>query len=204
MKSVKTQNSRPRGRPRSAEARAAILAAAAKLIEESGIGAVTMEAVAQRAGVGKPTVYRSWPNREALAMAALMANAAPKTSVRETSSSLDDLRRQLRKVVEAFSTSRGRSVALMTASADPNSELSKAFRNQIMLASREEGRAILARAVAEGEVRPNIRIEVVLDMIYGPIFYRLLIGHAPIGEAFAGHLIDEALKGLAPASSGLS
>ena len=163
------------------------------------MGAVTMEAVALRAKVGKPTIYRSWPNREALAMAAMMSGAAPKTSVRITSSAVDDLKRQLRKVGEAFSSSRGRNATLMVASADPDSELSKAFRNQVMLASREEGRAILARAIKENAIRRDIKIDIVLDMIYGPIFYRLLIGHAPLGEHFTDHLIGEVLKGLSQA-----
>lgn len=204
MNRVKNETKRPRGRPRSAKAREAILAAAAKLIAEGGMGAVTMEAVAHLAKVGKPTIYRSWPNREALAMAAMMATASPKTSVRETSSALDDLTRQIRKVADAFSSPRGRNAALMVASADPDSEISKAFRNQVMLASREEGRAILNRAIVEGAVRKDIKIDVVLDMIYGAIFYRLLIGHAPLGEAFVNQLIGEALRGFTSVSARLA
>jgi AcrR family transcriptional regulator len=168
------------------------------------MGAVTMEAVAHLAKVGKPTIYRSWPNREALAMAAMMATASPKTSVRETSSALDDLARQIRKVADAFSSPRGRNAALMVASADPDSELSKAFRNQVMLVSREEGRAILIRAITEGTVRRDIKIDVVLDMIYGAIFYRLLIGHAPLGEAFVNQLMGEALRGFTSVSARLA
>jgi AcrR family transcriptional regulator len=189
---------RPRGRPRSAAAHGAILDAAAALIAEGGIGAVTMEAVARLAGVGKPTVYRNWANREALAMAALLKGGAPKTGVRETGAALDDLRRQLLKVAQAFAAPRGRNAALMVASADPDSELSKAFRTQVMLASREEGRALLIRAAAEGAVRKNADVEAVLDAIYGAIFYRLLVGHAPANEAFVGALLSEVLTGLAP------
>lgn len=204
MNRVKTENKRPRGRPRSAAAREAILTAAAKLIAESGMGAVTMEAVAHLAKVGKPTIYRSWPNREALVMAAMMGAAAPKTSVRETASALDDLARQIRNVVDAFASPRGRNAALIVASADPDSEISKAFRNQVMLASREEGRAILLRAIIEGTVREDVNVDVVLDMVYGAIFYRLLIGHAPLGEAFVNQLIGEALRGFASVSARLA
>jgi AcrR family transcriptional regulator len=155
-----------------------------------------MEAVAERAGAGKPTIYRYWPNREALAMAALMASATPRTEVRPSPSAIDDLRRQLRKVADVFASPRGRNAVLMTASADPDSELSKAFRNQVMLASREEGRALLLRAKASWEVRPDLDIEVALDMIYGSIFYRLLMGHAMANEAFTARLVDEAMRGM--------
>jgi AcrR family transcriptional regulator len=194
---VKPKN--PRGRPRDPAVRQAILAAAAELIEKGGLGAVTMEAVAERAGAGKPTIYRYWPNREALAMAALMASASPQTHVRPSASAIDDLRRQLRKVVDVFASPRGRNAVLMTASADPDSELSRAFRNQVMLASREEGRALLQRAQASGEVRTGLDVEVALDMIYGSIFYRLLMGHALANEAFTTRLVDEAIRGLGKA-----
>ena len=185
-----------RGRPRSLAAQEAILDAAASLIAKGGIGAVTMEAVARIAGVGKPTVYRNWENREALAMAALLRSGIPGTSIRQTESALDDLGRQLARVALAFCAPRGRNAALMVASADPGSELAKAFRNQIMQASREEGRAILDRAVAEGSVRDDIGFDVVLDLLYGPIFYRVLIGHAPVSEDFVNALLAQVLKGL--------
>ena len=187
---------KPRGRPRNTVAREAMLRAAAQLIEQGGIGAVTMEAVALRAGVGNPTVYRNWPNREALAMAALLATADLNTTVRQTVSALDDLKRQLRKVARVFTSPQGRNAALMAASADSDSELSKAFRNQVMQASREEGRALLVRATAEGEIRLGFPIEVVLDMIYGPVFYRLMMGHAPVGEQFTAELLEQVLRGL--------
>jgi AcrR family transcriptional regulator len=183
------------GRPRDPAVKEAILAAAADLIAAGGFGAVTIEAVARRSGAGKPTIYRYWPNREALAMAALMAGAQPKTDVRPSGSALDDLRRHLRRATDAFASPRGRNAALMVASADPSSELAKAFRNQVMLKSREEGRAIVERARDAGEVRADLDVETALDMIYGAIFYRLLIGHAPADAAFAAKLIDEAMKG---------
>ena len=164
------------------------------------MGLVTMEAVARIAKVGKPTVYRNWSSREALAMAALLEGGAPDTQVRHTASALDDLRRQLIKVALAFCDPRGRNAALMVASADPDSELAKAFRNQVMLASRAEGRALLARAVAEGKVRREANIDVVLDLIYGPIFYRLLMGHARADEEFVAALFEEVMLGLAPPS----
>ena len=187
---------RTRGRPRSAAAQEAILEAAAALIAKGGIGAVTMEAVARNAGVGKPTVYRNWDSREALAMAALLRGGVLKTNVRETKSALDDLGRQLSRVAQAFCAPRGRNAALMVASAEPDSELGKAFRNQVMLASRAEGRAILKRAVAEGSIRHDADFDIVLDLIYGPIFYRLLIGHARVSEAFTNDLLAEVLQGL--------
>ena len=188
------------GRPRSEKARQAILKAAAKLLDEGGMGRVTMEAVAQRAGVGKPTIYRSWPNAQALAMAALMEQPALDTDVRATRSALADLRRQLRKVVDTFSTTRGRQVSRMMAAAEQDSEIAKAFRNQVILKSREEGRVLLVRAREAGDIRADLDIDVVLDAIYGPLFYRLLIGHAPLDHSFADGLLDVLIDGIADRS----
>jgi AcrR family transcriptional regulator len=158
-----------------------------------------MEAVATRARVGKPTIYRHWPNATALAMAALIAAPAPDTSVDATASPLADLRRQLARVASAFATPRGRQIGQMLAAAQADSEIAKTFRNSVILHSRRDGRALLERAIAAGEVAPQADIEVVLDLIYGPLFYRLLIGHAPLDATFSDGLLLALLRGLAPA-----
>src|SRR5207302_1606666 len=130
---------RPRGRPRSLEARRAILRAAHALLKEGGVSALTIEGIAARAGVGKPTIYRSWPNAHAVAMAALMEGLeAPAAPQRPTASAMAALREQLRQVAQVFSTPLGRNVTLMIASAESETELSKAFRNHFILARRNE------------------------------------------------------------------
>lgn len=187
---------KPRGRPRSTAAQTAILDAAAALIAKGGIGAVTMEAVARAAGVGKPTVYRNWDSREALAMAALLKDEGLATGIAPTDSAIGDLGRQLARVATVFSAPRGRNAALMVAAAEPDSELGKAFRNQVMLASRDQGRSLLMRAAAEGSIRADADLDVTLDLIYGPIFYRLLIGHAPVTETFVHALLAQVMTGL--------
>jgi AcrR family transcriptional regulator len=186
---------RPRGRPRSADARAAILRATREILNEGGITAVTMEGIAARAGVGKPTIYRSWPNAHAVAMAAMMEAKAAPPKLARTRSAIADLKRQLRDVVEVFATRMGRQAASMIAAASADSELSKVFRNHFILARREEGRALIARAIEAREIRKTIDVDVALDMIYGPIFYRLLMGHAPLDAKFTDAVIDHALKG---------
>lgn len=185
-----------RGRPRSQAAKQAILRAARELLEDGGPGAVTMEAVAARAGVGKPTVYRWWPDRHAVAMAALMENDAEVVPETKRRTALSALREKLRAIAQRFSTHTGRHVTSMIAAADGESELSKAFRNHFVLARRSEGKALLERAIEEKELRANLDVEVALDMLYGPLFFRLLLGHGPLDEAFMDRLLDEALSGM--------
>ena len=78
------------------------------------------------------------------------------------------------------------------ATADPDSELTRAFRNRVILSSRDAGRAMIAAAVTRGEIAAPGTVEVLLDMIYGPVLYRRLAGHQPLDDAFATALAAEA------------
>jgi len=187
---------RGRGRPRSDKARQAILRAARELVDENGPTGITMEGIAARAGVGKPTIYRWWPDRQSVAMAALMEDQSVTSAPRRGRSSLGALEKQLQQVVEVFATPVGRNVATMIAAADRDSELAKAFRNHFVLARRAEGRSFLQEAIDAGEIRRAVNIEIALDMIYGALFFRLLLGHAPLDRKLVKQLVKEALRGL--------
>lgn len=192
VKSTATDAS-PRGRPRSQTARLAILRAAHELLNEGGLGAITMEAVASRAGVGKPTIYRSWPNRHALAMAAMMAAEKPS---RNTNSRLSPLRRlhmQLHEIADYFGSNTGRQIASLLAAAEGDSELAKAFRTHFILARRDEGRLFLEAAQVKAQLHEGLNLDVLLDALYGAIFFRLLVGHAAIDRIFINCLVDNLL-----------
>lgn len=185
-----------RGRPRSEQARKAILECAYDLLAEHGVGRLTIEAVAARAGVGKPTIYRTWSNARELAMAALLAQPDTQATVPETGSPIEDLARQVCQVISIFATLRGRQITQMMAAAEPDSELSKAFRNQIILKCREDGRVILERAQSMGLVRMSVDLDLALDLIYGPIFYRLLAGHAKLSEQTGRTIVAMVMEGI--------
>ncbi|AXQ30195.1 TetR/AcrR family transcriptional regulator [Solimonas sp. K1W22B-7] len=199
VKSAQTAVPAARGRPRNPQTRVAILRAARELMEQGGPAAVTMEAVAARAGVGKPTVYRWWPDRHAVSMAALMEVQPDARPARRARSVAQALQQQLAEVVDTFATRTGRNVATMIAAADSGTELSKAFRNHFVLARREEGRRLLLEGIAAGELRRDLELEAALDLLYGPLFFRLLLGHAPLDAAFAKQLLKDWLRGCAAA-----
>ena len=77
----------------------------------------------------------------------------------------------------------------MIAASQGETELAKAFRNQFIAASRADGRALLERAIAAGELRADLDLEVTLDLVYGPLYYRLLVGHAPLDRRFTDALL---------------
>ena len=185
-----------RGRPRSEAARQRILAATRALLETRGLAGLTVERIASEAGVGKPTIYRHWPNAQAVAMDAFLEGAEAGETPPGGSLALPALRRQLAGIAAAFASAAGRSTAAMIAAAQNDSELAKVFRNRFIMRSRETGRALLQRAIAEGTVRVDADLEVALDLVYAPLFFRLLIGHGPLDRAFTDALLDAALEGL--------
>lgn len=185
-----------RGRPPSDSARRKALSAARAILTEEGFGRLSVEAVAARSGVGKPTIYRHWANAQQLSLAALMPEDVADTEAR------GDVRRvltdQMRRLTEVFATRRGRQIAVALAAADPDSEMTRAFRSQVILKSRAGGRAVLERAIAGGELAAPADMETLLDMIYGPLVFRVLLGHAPLSDGMAEAVVSMALAGLTP------
>ena len=201
MSQVPPQSAKP-GRPRNTAAQAAILTAARDILLRQGLGRLTIEGVAAQAGVGKPTIYRYWRNARELAMAALMAEPEGASDQPAHPTALARLQAQMVRLIETFATPRGRMVALTLAASDPDSELARAFRDQVILLARAEGRATLLAAETDGEVVLSAGIEVVLDLIYAPIFYRLLAGHLPLNQTFGSAVLDAVFAGITPRPMG--
>jgi hypothetical protein len=110
---------------------------------------------------------------------------------------LDALRRQLRSIAAAFASPAGRSTAALIAAAQNDSELAKVFRNRFIMKSRETGHALLLQAMQQGAVRTDLDLDVALDLIYAPLYFRLLIGHGALDRDFTDALLDMALEGCA-------
>ena len=196
---VKTETKSPirkAGRPRSEAARLAILQAAQDLLEQGGLPAVTMEGVAARAKVGKPTVYRHFNNRHELAMAALMQASRGEVPSAPDTDPLLALKQQLFGIAALFESPTGRFVTSVLASGHGETEISKAFRSHFVQARRDYGRALLQHAVDRGEIRPETDLEATVDQLYGAIFYRLLMGHAPVSRPFIATLFDQVMLGV--------
>jgi AcrR family transcriptional regulator len=193
-----------RGRPRSEKARKAILEAAAELLLARGLGAVSMDAVAERAGVSKATIYRWWPSKEMLALDALFDWAAASARPRDTGSLRGDLLALVRPWVrEIRRRPFGRVIAALVTEAQSDPQFAQAYRTHFVEPRREAMRAAFARAAQRAEVPADLDVEVALDLIYGPLYHRLLHGHAPLTARFAEKVVDMALVGITnPPSTG--
>jgi AcrR family transcriptional regulator len=189
-----------RGRPRSEKARKAVLDAAAELLLARGLSAVSMDTVAERAGVSKATIYRWWPTKEALALDALFTEwAAASPDSRDTGSLRGDLLALLRPWARlASSRPYGRVIAALLTEVQTDPVFAAEYRHRVVEPRRDQARAIFRRAIERGEIPPDTKIEVALDLLYGPLYHRLLHGHAPLNDRFTQDVIDMALSGIQP------
>jgi AcrR family transcriptional regulator len=186
-----------RGRPRSEQARRAILQAAADLLLDDGAARVSMDAVAERAGVSKATIYRWWPSKERLALEALLDWAGASSPPRDTGTLRGDLLALVRPWVRDIRKRPfGRVIAALVTQAQSDPEFAAVYRSDFVDQRREPMRAVFARAVDRGEASADLDIEAAVDLIYGPLYHRLLHGHAPLTERFAQDVVDLALGGI--------
>jgi AcrR family transcriptional regulator len=158
---------------------------------------VTVEAIAERAGVSKATIYRWWPNRAAVVMDGFLSMVSSEVPFPHTGHAREDIRLHMRRLAEAFGGKMGLMVAALIAEGQADPELAEALRSRWLSVRRTEAREILELGIERGELRDDIDPEVAVDVLYGPIYYRMLVGHAPLDGDFADVLADHAFAGLA-------
>ena len=196
-----TAGARP-GRPRSERAREAILDSAATLLLERGLDAVSMDALAEHAGVSKATIYRWWPTKEALALDALYAEWAKGGGLPspDTGTLRGDLLATLRPWARRLhARPYARILGTFIAKAHSDPAFAAEYLARVMTPRREYARTLFDRAVARGEVAADVSIDVAMDLIYGAIYHRLLHGHAPVSDGFVTEAVDTALNGIVAA-----
>jgi AcrR family transcriptional regulator len=188
------------GRPRSEQARLAILGSTLKLLAQKGFSDLTIEDVAERAAVGKATVYRWWPHKGALIADAFASSTTRKLRFPDTGSVDTDLSRQMRQLVKVFSSRRGRIVSAILAAGQKDQDVIAAFRDRFLKPRRRDAYAILQRGIDRGELRKDIDPDLLLDSLYGPIYMRFLIKHDRLTSDFVDRLCSLVLGGARPRS----
>jgi AcrR family transcriptional regulator len=156
-----------------------------------------VDAVAERAGVSKATIYRWWPSKETLALDALVEWADKGVSARDTGSLRGDLLALVGPWVEEVrNRSFERVMAALLTHVQTDAQFAENYRTHFLQPRREPMRAALQRAIERGEVRADVDLELAVDAIYGPLYHRLLNGHAPLDDHFAEAVVDMALGGI--------
>jgi AcrR family transcriptional regulator len=186
-----------RGRPRSAEAERAILAATLDLLASRGLAAMSIEEIAARAGVGKATIYRRWPSKGLLALDAFVTLFQAQQPLPDTGTLRGDLIAALTAWVEAVTqTSVGPMLTGLIAEAQHDPSLRAAWRDRVLEPLRIQHRVMLDRAIARGEIPATVDQEVVLDLFFGAAQHRLLLGHLPLTDDFIRTVVDMILDGI--------
>lgn len=182
---------------RSQRTHRAVMTAAAQLLAENGYASVTVEAIAARASVAKTTIYRWWSTKAAIFMELYNEVAAEMLTGLDTGSVEEDLRNLLQGLFKLFTTtSAGPAMVGMIAEAQSSPEFARSFQEQFMIHRRNVTRVILKRGVERGELEADLNIDLAIDVISGPIWYRLLQGHAPLDEHFADGVVRQVLFGI--------
>jgi AcrR family transcriptional regulator len=196
---------RPRGRPRSAKSQKAILAKAIEILLEQGLSSMSMDDVAKRAGVSKATIYRWWPSKELLAIDALVTEWALPTpgSDLDAGSLRGDLLARFHPWLRQLNEKPyERIIAGLVAQTQTDPVFAKVYREHFVAPRRDEARMLLLRAIDRGEIAADTNLEVTLDLLYGPIYHRLLHRHAPLNDRFAAEVIDAVIAAIS--SGGLA
>jgi AcrR family transcriptional regulator len=192
------------GRPRSEGCRRRILAAADSLLTRDGFAGTSVDDIAAAAGVSKATIYRWWPNKAAVVMEALLEAIEADFKAAADGDAEEDLIARIRRTIALFRSPKGRMLASLIGEAQFDSELAKAYRQRLLRPRRAGLQAALARAVAAGALRLGVDLELATDIVYGPLYARLLLGHAPLDDAFERNypaIALAALRGCTAASA---
>ncbi len=193
---------------RSEESRQAILKSTLKLLGVGARGGTTIqklsiEAIAKRAGVSKSTIYRWWDNKAAVVIDAFVTEYLTHTPVRDVVPFEQAMREHLAAVVHQYAGLDGRLVAQLIAEAQYDPATLQEFHNRFWGGRRSAVEALIQRGVEEGAVRSDVEPGMIANLVYAPVYLRLLLGGGPLDDGFATELVELAMDGIGVRSSAL-
>jgi AcrR family transcriptional regulator len=186
------------GRPRSvtAESHAAIMDAVYALLRERSVRDLSMEAVAKRAGVGKPTLYKWWPSKAALIFAMFHERMVGKLESPLATSAEEAIRAKVRHLIGEFNGLFGKVIAELIAEGQSDPAVLQELYDSHIGLRRASTITDIERGKGAGEFPQDIDPELLVDAIFGPMYYRLLLRLMPLTEEYGDNLIDQVLRGL--------
>lgn len=189
------------GRPRSETSRRAVLNATLMLLKTTTVRSLTIEAIAEKAGVGKTTIYRWWSSKTAVVIEAFIDVMLPSTPMPQTASAGEAISQHVALVIRQYRGELGRIVAEILAEGKSEPAVLEEFRRVFFHNRREAVRDIIQRGVRSGEFGQDLDIDTAIDAIYGAIYFRLILGHLPLDQKFAKSLPRLALEILTTGTS---
>jgi len=150
---------------------------------------ITVEGIAREAGVGKVTIYRWCPNKTRVIIDAFMELMTPKTSMPRPGAEFSDLTQHFREVVREYQGKFGRIVAEIVAEGQFDRDAFDYFLDAMMAKRRAFAVNVVEQSQRSGQIRDDISPDILIDLLYGPIYFRLLVGHQPLDRAFASDVV---------------
>ncbi len=191
---------RPAG-ARSVRVHESALVAARDLLAEGGLAAATVDAISTRSGVSKATLYKHWPSRTAIAAEAFGRDMAEAVPLPDTGSTAGDLTEYVVRVSAFYATAEGRVFSELLAACVSDSGAAAYFRTFFLAGRRAALAALWRRGIDRGDVAAGVDVDTAIDLLAGPLVFRLLSGHRPLDEPGARALAAAALQGLLRSSS---
>jgi AcrR family transcriptional regulator len=188
------------GRPRRAGVEQAVFDATLGLLASRDYGEISVEALAERAGVSRTTIYRRWPSKVAVVVDAVSSLYLDRVEVPDTGSLSQDLVTLLTETYRVVADGDGRVLEKLVRQSGQNPELEELVRS-ILYARRRMYATILNRAIARRDMPPEADQELLLDLLLGPLWFRLLVSGAPITPAAARSVVELVLDGALPRRS---
>ena len=181
-----------RGRPRDAALDERILEQVLDLLGSRGYAGLTLDELAVRSGVAKTTILRRWPSKAAVAAAGVERLALQSVDLPDFGTLHRDLRALLHGAVDTFARGRGQFVPRLLREAGHHPEITDLL-DAVLHTRRQAYRRVLARAIARGELDPTVDQELLIDMLIGPVWTRLLITRDPITRDYVDAIVQMVL-----------
>lgn len=182
------------GRPRSEALDDAIVDAASALMQSMSYGEVTIESIAAKAGVSKATIYRRWPNKSAVTVEVLLRQSLLMQIPYENTTYREHLIRGMQGLREILSGVFAEAIVAVIAETQNNEQLRKIFYEAFISKMQAIADADLDKAISRGEVRADITKDMIFDQLFGTFYYRLLVVHKPIDDAYITHIVDNVIR----------
>lgn len=191
-----------KGRPRSEKSRKAILNATNKLLLQTSVQELSIESIAKKAKVGKTTIYRWWPNKTAVVMDALASQPGVQTPLPTAGSHREAIVMQLDKLIRLVDSNNGQTIAQLFSEAQASEVSLGIFKDNLLEPLMDAIRYSIEEGQRNGEFRTDLSGALAVDMLCGPIFFRLMAHPKDLDEAFRKSFPEEAVKVLSPKNSG--
>jgi AcrR family transcriptional regulator len=183
-----------RGRPRDPTLDERILEQVLSLLGSHGYARLTLDELAARSGVAKTTILRRWPSKAAVAAAGVERLALQSVEVPDSGTLRGDMRALLQGAVDTFARGRGRFVSILLREAGHHPEIADLL-DTVLHTRRQAYRKALALAIARGELSPSVDQDLLIDLLIGPIWLKLLITRDPITPDYVDSNVEAALAG---------